>query len=227
MASEEASTLLGRQAAAKVAEGTNSNIVENESANTVFDKPIDLISHRVACTSTKESLTADSAATSSCCPSREKLAKRGRLSNKKCEVLTGQAAKADEERVLPHNLREPANICHKIQEMQQDTLLNVPKLVDAGYTPILTLTITKEGIDVYITSNVNFIMSREAVLREWRMSSDLRSIPLEDKVTKDNAITQPLRQLLQMNHQQSYRERRMKMVSYVFVLHSYRNNQRL
>ena len=215
MASKEASTLLGRQAAAKVAEGTNSNIVENESANTVFDKPIDLISHRVACTSTKESLTADSAATSSCCPSREKLAKRGRLSNKKCEVLTGQAAKADEERVLPHNLREPANICHEVPEMQQDTLLNVPKLVDAGYTPILTL--TKEGIDVYITSNVNFIVSREAVLREWRMGSDLWSIPLEDKVTKDNAITQPLRQLLPMNHQQSYSERRMKMISYACV----------
>ena len=136
--------MLARNPAVKMVEGGSSDRVGNESASMVLDTLINLSSHKIASTPTKESAIVDSAATSSCCPSRVKLAKTGRLSNKRFEVPTGQVAKAGEERVLSHNLLEPAIICHEVPEMEQDILWSVPKLVDAGYTPILT----KEGVEV-------------------------------------------------------------------------------
>ena len=182
MTSEEAATLLARGEATAQKGGNSSNQVENESANAVLDTLIDLSSHKIICKPTRESAIADSAATSSCCPSRAKLASTGRVSTKSFEVPTGQVAKAGEERMLPHNLREPANICHEVPAMQQDTLLSVPKLVDAGYTPLLT----KDGIEVYNTSDIKFVVSRDAVLRGWREESGLWRIPLEEEITQTN-----------------------------------------
>ena len=66
--------------------------------------------------------------------------------------------------------------------MEQDTLWSVPKLVDAGYTPILT----KEGVEVYNISDVKFIVSKDAVLRGWREENGLWRIPLDENVTKSN-----------------------------------------
>ena len=161
LTSEEAATLLARGEATAQKGGNSSNQVGNESANAVLDTLIDLSAHKIICKPTRESAIADSAATSSCCPSRAKLASTGRVFTKSVEVPTGQVAKAGEERMLPHNLREPANICHEVPAMQQDTLLSVPKLVDAGYTPLLT----KDGIEVYNTSDIKCVVSRDAVLR--------------------------------------------------------------
>ena len=138
MASEEAATLLARRDAAAQMVGTSNNNVENESANIVHDKLTDLSSHKIVCKPTKESAITDFAATLSCCPSRAKLAKTGKVSTKSFEVPTGQVAKAGEGRILPHNLRESANICHEMPAMEKDTLRSVRKLVDAGYTPFLT-----------------------------------------------------------------------------------------
>ena len=60
--------------------------------------------------------------------------------------------------------------------MKQDTLLSVPKLVNVGYTPILTT----ERVEVYNMCDVNFMVSREAVLRGWRKAeSDMSRIPME------------------------------------------------
>ena len=179
LAKEEASTILAGRGAT---DGTSNGNVENESANTVLDKLIDLSSHKITCKPTRESAIADSAATSSCCPNRAKLAKTGKVSTKSFEVPTGQVAKTDDERILPHNLREPANIYHEVPAIEQGTLWSVPKLVDAGYTPLLT----KDGIEVYNTSYIKFVVSRDVVLRGWCEESGLQRIPLEDEITEDN-----------------------------------------
>ena len=169
LTNEEAATFLARREATEQTDGDSNNQVENESTNAVLDTLIDLSDHKINCKPTKESAIADSAATSSCCPSRAKLVGTGRVSTKSFEVPTGQVAEAGEERMLPYNLREPANICHEVPAMQQDTLLSVPKLVDAGYTPLLT----KEGIEIYNTSDIKCVVSRDAVLRGWREKSGL------------------------------------------------------
>ena len=116
MAREEARTLLARRDTGLV--GSSKESMANESANTVLDKPIQLSTHKITSKPTGESAIIDSAATSSCCPSRAKLARTGRPSNKRFEVPTGQVAAAEEERRLPHNLRAPANICHEVPEME-------------------------------------------------------------------------------------------------------------
>ena len=45
--------------------------------------------------------------------------------------------------------------------------------------------LTKDGIEVYNTSDIKFVVSRDAVLRGWREDS-LWRIPLEDDITKAN-----------------------------------------
>ena len=169
LAREEAKILLARDAAALA--GGNVNKGANESANAVLvlKKPIPLSAHIIVSEPIRESAIVDSTATSSCCPSRAKLVRTGKQSNKIFEVPTGQVAVAGEERELPHNLQAPANICHDVPEMEQDTLWSVSKLVDTGYTPILA----KEGVEVYNTSDIKFIVSKEAVLRGWNDDSGM------------------------------------------------------
>ena len=167
MTNDKAETMRMRRDATSRMGGASNNKVENESASTVLDKLTDLSSLKISCKPTRESAIADSTATSSCCPTSAKLAKTGRRSAKSFMVPTSQVAKAGEERILLHNLREPANICHEVPAMEQDTLWSVPKLVDAEYTPLLT----KDGIEVYNTSDIKFVVSRDVVLRGWREDS--------------------------------------------------------
>ena len=157
--------------------------VRNESVNSLDKTFKPLSAHKIESKPTKESAIIDSAASSSCCPTRAKIKSTGRRSTKAFAVPTGQIAVAGEERELPHNLRAPANVCHEVPSMEQDTLLSVPKLVDAGYTPILT----KEGVEVYNTSDIKFKVSKEAVLRGWREpESGMWRIPLEEGVNVTN-----------------------------------------
>ena len=45
--------------------------------------------------------------------------------------------------------------------MEQDPLMSMPKLVDAGYTPI----ITRDDVKIYNRADVEFIVKADAVLR--------------------------------------------------------------
>ena len=101
-----------------------------------------------------ETAILDSAATSSCCPTRSSLKKTGRQSDRLFQVPTGQVAEAGEEREWPHGLRAPANVVHEVPEMKQDPLMSMPKLVDAGYTPIMT----KDDVKIYNTADVEFML---------------------------------------------------------------------
>ena len=58
-------------------------------------------------------------------------------------------------------MRAPANIVHEVPEMEQDPLMSMPKLVDAGYTPI----ITRDDVKIYNRADVEFIVKADAVLR--------------------------------------------------------------
>ena len=132
---------------------------------------------------TAESAILDSAATSSCCPTRSNLKKTGRKSDRIFQVPTGQVAEAGEEREWPHDSRAPANIVHEVTEMEQDPLMSMPKLVDAGYKPV----ITKDDVKIYNTADVEFTVKADAVLRGWReKETGLWRIPLEEGIDKDN-----------------------------------------
>ena len=71
-------------------------------------------------TNTAESTILDSAATSSCCPTRSNLKKTGHISDQVFQVPTGQVAETGEEREWPHDLRAPTNVVHEVPEMEQD-----------------------------------------------------------------------------------------------------------
>ena len=67
--------------------------------------------------------------------------------------------------------------------MEQDPLMSMPKLVDAGYT----LIITKDDVKIYNTADVEFTVKADAVLKEWReKDTGLWRIPLEEGIDKDN-----------------------------------------
>ena len=74
---------------------------------------------------------------------------------------TGQIAESGEEREWAHNLREPSKVVHEVPEMEQDSLMSMPKLVDTGYTPI----VTTDNVKVYNTANVGIVVKADAVLR--------------------------------------------------------------
>ena len=104
-----------------------------------------------------------STAMPSCCPTRSSLKKTGYKSDWVFQVPTGQVVEAGEEREWPHDLQAPANIVHEVPEMEQDPLMSMPKLVDAGCTPITT----KDDVKIYNTADVEFTVKADAVLREW------------------------------------------------------------
>ena len=61
--------------------------------------------------------------------------------------------------------------------------MSMPKLVDAGYTPI----ITKDNVKIYNTADVEFTVNVDAVLRGWREKDTGRwRITPEEGIDKDN-----------------------------------------
>ena len=161
LAKEEAATFKEASAVAEQQCGISASKVRHESANALDKTFINLSAHKIDSKPTIESTIVDSAASSLCCQTKAKIKTTGRISSKLFSVPTGQVAKAGKERELPHKLQPQAKVCHEVPTPEQDTLLSVPKLVDAVYTPILI----KDGVEIYTTSDGKFIVSRAAVLR--------------------------------------------------------------
>ena len=181
----------------KKTEETIDNILHskrNDSTNILLEKTCQLACSTEEHKKPSETATGilDTAATSSCCPEGAPLRKTGRKSTKTFQVATGQLAPATEERELHQNLREPANTVHVVPDQTQDTLISAVKLVDAGYTPILT----KDDVKVYNTADVEIKVKRDAILRGWRdADTGLWRIPLEEGATQQN-VSDPNKQTI-------------------------------
>ena len=170
------------------------NSKRNDSNNILLEKPCQLAcsAEEVKKQSNLATGILDTGATSSCCPEGAPLRKTGRPSTKTFQVATGQLAAATEEREFHQNLREPANTVHVVPEQTQDTLISAVKLVDAGYTPILT----KEDVKVYNTKDVEIKVKRDAILRGWRdKDTGLWRIPLEEGATQQT-VSDPDKQTI-------------------------------
>ena len=67
--------------------------------------------------------------------------------------------------------------------MEQDPLMSMPKLVNAGYMPI----ITRDDVKIYNTADVEFMVKADAVLKGWQeKDTGPWRITLEKRTDKDN-----------------------------------------
>ena len=89
-----------RLAEAEADEAEAAKEVRNESVNALDKTFKTLNAHQIKSKPTKESAILDSAASSSCCPTRAKLKPTGRKSTKAFAVPTGQVAEVDQHRLL-------------------------------------------------------------------------------------------------------------------------------
>ena len=91
----------------------------------------------------------------------------------------GHRARADEVRLLQHNLREPARSVDMVPGIQ-NSLLSTGKFADANYISIFD----KDEVDIYNANNTVITVSRGAILRGWRDNNiGLWQTPLVQDVT--------------------------------------------
>ena len=81
---------------------------------------------------------------------------------------------------LPNDARKG----NELPNLQHNSLINVPKLFDYGYTAIFRP--EQGGVEVYQTDNVKVISTEEPVLRGWRDTNGLWCTSLSQEVA-DNA----------------------------------------
>jgi hypothetical protein len=80
-----------------------------------------------------------------------------RMPNGKVE----EASNIDE---LHHDMRHPAKDIHIIPGIEHDSLLSIPKFVDANYIAIFD----KDEINIYNANKTTIIFSRGAILQGWQ-----------------------------------------------------------
>ncbi len=75
-------------------------------------------------------------------------------------MLNGQVEKANDMDELQHNVRHPAKNVHIVPGIKRDSLLSIPKFVNANYIAIFN----KDEVNIYDANKTSIINSRGAIL---------------------------------------------------------------
>ena len=79
------------------------------------------------------------------------------------KMATGQITPGDEEALMEHKVRDPAQTCDIAPGITEDSLVITSKFADAGYFTIFD----GDEINIYDASNTQITVTRGAVLRGW------------------------------------------------------------
>ena len=118
-------------------------------------------------------------------------------SNKTFAVANGNVEHATEQRLLQHELRNPARTVDVVPGITTASLLSTSKMADAKYITIFD----EEEVNIYDATNTKITVSRGAILKGWRMKdTKLWRIPLTKYVNNLNTdtciVNQPPSELL-------------------------------
>jgi hypothetical protein len=75
----------------------------------------------------------------------------------------GQVEEANDMVELQHNMCHPAKDVHIVPGIKHDSLLSIPKFVDANYIAIFN----KDKVNIYVANKTSIIVSRGAILQGW------------------------------------------------------------
>ena len=130
----------------------------------------------------KETAVIDSAATSSFWQLVDDHIKTGEASNKQVAMPTGHTAATSEKALIPNkNLNEKARQCDLLPELQDNSLVSVCKLADAGYTTVFHA--GEGGVTVHWHKDVYVQVKKPAILQGWRdEESGLWRVPIKEEV---------------------------------------------
>jgi hypothetical protein len=73
----------------------------------------------------------------------------------------GQVEEANDMDELQHNVRHPAKDVHIVPDIKCDSLLSIPKFVDANYIAIFD----KDEVNIYDANKTSIVVSRGAILQ--------------------------------------------------------------
>ena len=92
----------------------------------------------------------------------------GEPSDKQFILPSGKVIQATEKAEYPFNVREPANKLHITPGISQHSLLSTGKYADANYITVFD----KDTINVYDSNNTIITVTRDAILRGWRPTTN-------------------------------------------------------
>ncbi len=75
----------------------------------------------------------------------------------------GQVEEVNDMDKLQHNVRHPAKDVHIIPGIERDSLLSIPKFVDANNIAIFD----KDKVNIYNVNKTSIVVSRGAILQGW------------------------------------------------------------
>jgi hypothetical protein len=76
----------------------------------------------------------------------------------------GQVEEANDMDKLQHSVHHPAKDMHIVPGIKRNSLLSIPKFVDAIYIAIFD----KEEVNIYDANKTSIIISRGAILQGWQ-----------------------------------------------------------
>jgi hypothetical protein len=87
---------------------------------------------------------------------------------------------------LQHNVRHPPKDVHIVPGIKRDSLLSIPKFVNANYIAIFD----KDEVHIYNANKTSILVSRGAILQGWRCKqTNLWCIPLIKNIKNNNTDT--------------------------------------
>jgi hypothetical protein len=94
-----------------------------------------------------------------------------------------EASKMDE---FQHEVRHPEKDVHIVPGIKRDSLLSIPKFVDANYVAIFNM----DEVNIYDANKTKIIVSHSRILQGWRCKQmNLWQVPLIKNVQNNNTDT--------------------------------------
>ncbi len=75
----------------------------------------------------------------------------------------GQVEEASNMDELQHNVHHPAKDVHIVSGIKRDSLLSIPKFINANYIAIFD----KDEVNIYDANKTSIVVSRGAILQGW------------------------------------------------------------
>jgi hypothetical protein len=98
----------------------------------------------------------------------------------------GQVEEANNMNKLQHNMRHPAKDVHIVPGIECNSLISIPKFVNANYIAIFD----KDELNIYDANKTSIIVSRGAILRGWQCKqTNLWPVPLIKEIKNNNTDT--------------------------------------
>ncbi len=97
-----------------------------------------------------------------------------------------QVEEANDMDELQHDVRHPAKDVHIVPGIERDSLLSIPKFVNANYIAIFD----KDKVNIYGANKTSTVVSSSAILRGWQCKQiNLWQVPLIKNIQNNNTDT--------------------------------------